>query len=133
MEAIDGNMYEIPRPVRCKNREKYMPKKNNYTQDRIYVVWQFAYIHRVVRILLFSKKNTKCGSTFFFFFFSLKNDIKTLVFKTTVLHPTHKIHNGLQKGPKQFPGCNGPSRSAHGKASKNLPLKTATILFWVGS
>ena len=24
---VDGNMYEIPRLVRCKNREKYMPKK----------------------------------------------------------------------------------------------------------
>ena len=34
----EGNMYEIPRPVRCKNKEKkYMQKKNNNTQDSICV------------------------------------------------------------------------------------------------
>ena len=27
----DGNMYEIPRPVRCKNRENYTSKRNNHT------------------------------------------------------------------------------------------------------
>lgn len=35
---IDGNIYEIPKPVRCKNREKYMQKRNNHTPDNIYVV-----------------------------------------------------------------------------------------------
>ena len=125
-------MYEIPRHMRCKNKEKYTPKKNNYTQNNIYMIRQFVYIHRIARILLFSKKNTKCGSKVFFFL-SLINDIKTLVSKTTVLHPTHKIHNGLQKWPKNFLECNSPSRSAHEQASKNLSLKTATILFWVGS
>ena len=43
-----------------------MPKKNNnHTQDSIYVVWQFAYIHGIAGISLFSRKNTKCGSTVF--------------------------------------------------------------------
>ena len=48
--------------MRCKNREKIMPKKNNYTQDSIYVVWQFAYVHGVIGISLFLGKNTECGS-----------------------------------------------------------------------
>ena len=58
-------MYKIPRPMRFKNREKYMLKKNNHTQDSIYVVRQFAYVHEVTGISLFSGKNTKCGSTVF--------------------------------------------------------------------
>ena len=62
---IDGNMYEIPRPVRCKNRENHTPKKNNHTQNSIYVVWQFAYVYGVAEISLFSGKNTKCDNTVF--------------------------------------------------------------------
>ena len=58
-------MYKIPRPVRCKNREKYTSKKNNHTQDSIYVVWQLAYVHGVVGFSLFLRKNTECGSTIF--------------------------------------------------------------------
>ena len=62
----DGNMYEIHRPIRCKNKEKYMPKKKkNHTQDSIYMVQQFAYVHRVAGILLFSGKYTECGITIF--------------------------------------------------------------------
>jgi len=62
----EGNMYEIPRPMRCKNKEKkYTQKKNNHTQDSIYVVRQFAYVHRVAGISLFSGKNTECSSTTF--------------------------------------------------------------------
>ena len=34
----------------AKNREKYTPKKNNHTQDSIYVIRQFAYVHRVAGI-----------------------------------------------------------------------------------
>lgn len=49
----------ILKPVRCKNREKIRQKKkkiNNHTQNSIYVVWQFAYIHGVTKISLFSRK-----------------------------------------------------------------------------
>ena len=52
-------MYEIPRPVRYKNRKKYIPKKNNHTQDNIYVVQQFTYVHEVAEISLFSRKKKK--------------------------------------------------------------------------
>ena len=67
-------MYKIPRPVRCKNKEKYTPKKNNHTQDSIYVVRQFAYVQNNDFYILRSAIQ----------FFSLKNDIKTLTSKTTI-------------------------------------------------
>ena len=38
---------------------------NNHTQDSIYVVRQFTYVYGVIRISLFSWKNTECGSTVF--------------------------------------------------------------------
>ena len=46
-------MHEIPKFEKCKNREKYTPKKKNHIQDSIYVVQQFAYVHRVAEISLF--------------------------------------------------------------------------------
>ena len=53
-------------PWDAKIEEKYMPKKNNHTQDSIYMVREFTYIHGVVGISLFSeKKNTECSSTVF--------------------------------------------------------------------
>ena len=85
--------------MRCKSRVKYTPKKNNHTQDSIYVVRQFAYVHEVAGISLFSEKNTKCGSTFF----SLKNDIKTLISKTIdFLYPVHRFTMGYKKRAKIF-------------------------------
>ena len=71
MDVVEWNNHKIPKSVRCKYREKYAPKKT-ITQDNIYVVLQFAYVHRVVRISLYSKKNTRYVSTVF----SLKNYIK---------------------------------------------------------
>ena len=40
-------------------------EKQSQAQDNIYVVRQFAYVHRVAGISLLSGKNTKCGSTIF--------------------------------------------------------------------
>ena len=62
--CVEGNIYEIPKSMRCKNKEKYASKKT-ITQDNIYVVWQFAYVYEVARISLFTRNNTKCGSTVF--------------------------------------------------------------------
>ena len=61
-------------PVRNKNREKThaKEKKNNHTQDNIYVVRQFAYVHGVVGISLLSGKKIQSAATVFFFH-SLKN------------------------------------------------------------
>ena len=69
--CFEGNIHEILRSVRCKYIEKYALKKT-ITQNNIYVVWQFAYVYRVVGISIFSGKNTICNSTVFF----LKNYIK---------------------------------------------------------
>ena len=49
------NIHEIPRSMRCKNREKYAPKKT-IIQGNIYFVRQFAYINRVVVISLFTRE-----------------------------------------------------------------------------
>ena len=77
---VDGNMYEILRPVRCKNREKYT-QKNNYTQENIYVVRKFFYVYGLTRFSLFLGKNTECGSTVFFCFL-FKNNFKILISKS---------------------------------------------------
>ena len=75
-EYLDGNVHKISRYVRCNNKYIYIYiyrlKKNNHTQDSIYVICQFTYVHRVVRILLFLGKNTRCDSAVF----SHKNNIK---------------------------------------------------------
>ena len=41
--------------MRCKNREKYAPKKT-ITQDNIYVIQQIAYVHGVAGISPFTGK-----------------------------------------------------------------------------
>ena len=49
-----------------KNRENKVPKeKQSHAQDSIYVVRQFAYVHRVAGISLLSKKITMCGYNVF--------------------------------------------------------------------
>ena len=51
-----GNIYEIPRFVRNVKLEKNMQQKKTITQNIIYMIRQFTYIHRVVVILLFIEK-----------------------------------------------------------------------------
>ena len=49
-----------------KNKENKTPKeKQLHAQDSIYMVRQFAYVHRVAGILLLSKKITMCGYNIF--------------------------------------------------------------------
>ena len=49
-----------------KNRENKAPKeKQSHAQDSIYMVRQFAYVHRVAGISLLSKKITMCGYSVF--------------------------------------------------------------------
>ena len=76
-------MYKISKSERCKNREKYTLKKNNHTQDSIYMIRQIVYIYGVVRISLFLGKNTRCSSSVF----SLKNNIKPKSPKQQFLYP----------------------------------------------
>ena len=62
-----------------KNRENKKPKeKQSHAQDSIYVVQQFAYVHRVAGISLLSKKITMCSYSVFF---SQKQQDKTLITK----------------------------------------------------
>ena len=106
-----------------KIEKKYTPKKNNHTQNRIYVIRQFAYIHEVTGISLFSRKNTKCSRTIFF---SLKKH-QTLISKITVfISCAQDLQWATKKGSKNF-------LYSMDWASKNLPLKNVTILFWINS
>ena len=59
------NIHEISRSVRCKNREKYAPKKT-IIQDNIYFVRQFAYVNKVAVILLFTRKKYIRGGSIVF-------------------------------------------------------------------
>ena len=87
-----------------KNKENKMPKeKQSHAQDSIYVVRQFAYVYRVVGILLLSKKITMCGYNIFIS--QKQQQDKTLITKKKkkwLSYPAHRIHNGLQNGPKFF-------------------------------
>ena len=81
-----GKIHEIPRSVRCKieRKKKYAPKKT-ITQDNIYMVWQFAYVHKVARIFLLSWKNIRCGSIVFFLKTIPPNpDLQTTIFLSCV-------------------------------------------------
>ena len=62
------------------NTRQKKKKKKSQAQDNIYMVRQFAYVHRVVGFSLLSGKNTKYDSIVFFF--SLKKlQSKTLINK----------------------------------------------------
>ena len=63
-----------------KNRENKAPKeKQSHAHDSIYVVQQFAYVHRVAGISLLSKKITMCGYSVFLF--QKQQQDKTLITK----------------------------------------------------
>ena len=85
-----------------KNKENKTPKvKQSHAQDSIYVVRQFAYVHRVAGISLLSKKITMCGYSVFLS--QKQQQDKTLITKKKqILYPAHRIHNGLQNGSKIF-------------------------------
>ena len=92
-------MFETPRLVRCKNREKIYAKKNNHTQDSIYVVQQIVYVYGVAEISLFSRKNKECGSTIFLSKKQRKNpNLQNNSFY--ILHIGFIM--GYKNGPKNF-------------------------------
>ena len=97
-------MYEIPKSVRCKKIEKkYVPKKKNHTQDSIYVIWQFAYVHGVAEISLLSGKNTEyknCGYNTFSLTL-LKHDNRLYKIKTLI---TKLVSIWAKQAKKNFPG-----------------------------
>ena len=67
--SMMGIHTKFPDLCDAKNREKYTPKRNNHTQDSIYVVRQFAYIHEVAEISLFLGEKYRMQQ---YSFFSLK-------------------------------------------------------------
>ena len=97
-----GNIYEIPRFVRNVKLEKNMQQKKTITQNIIYMIRQFTYIHRVVVILLFieKKKNTKYGSIVFL----SQNCIPNSNLKQWYFYCAQRIHNRLKMSNKYYQG-----------------------------
>ena len=119
-----------------------MPKKNNHTQNSIYVVWQFAYIHGVTEISLFSGKNTKCSSTIFLSIKRHQNlNLQSNRFYILRTGFTMDYKNGPKifleaiapKPPRRLVHERYPSLHSMDQASEKLPLKIVTTLFRVGS
>ena len=82
---------------REREREKtHAKEKQSHAQNNIYMVWQFTYVHEVARVLLLSRKNTKCSYNVFL---SLKkhDQQQTIVSKLHFLHPLHGL--SLRKSP----------------------------------
>ena len=77
-----------------------MPKvKQSHAQDSIYVVRQFAYVHRVAGISLLSKKITMCGYSVFLS--QKQQQDKTLITKKKqLLYPAHR--QWVTKWAKKF-------------------------------
>ena len=98
---FDGNMYEIPRPVRCKNRKKYTSKKNNHT--KIVFTW-FDNLLTSTELQGFhysQGKNTDCGSTVFLS--SLKKRHKKPNFQNNSFYILHtRFIMGYKNGPIFF-------------------------------
>ena len=75
--------------------KKYVSKKT-ITQDIFTWFEKFAYIHGIAKISLFARKNTRCGSTFFY----LKTTHHNPNHQTTVSIPMHRIHQWAKNGTK---------------------------------
>ena len=90
----------------CEKRKKkkiekaYVKEKQSHTQDNIYVVRQFAYIHGIAEISLLSRKIQSAATMFQ----SLKRrrQQQNPNHQNQFLYPVHRIHNGLQNEPKNF-------------------------------
>ena len=90
-----------------KNKENKAPKvKQSHAQDSIYVVRQFAYVHRVAGISLLSNKITMCGYSVFLS--QKQQQDKTLITKKTksfyILRTGFTM--GYKMGQKFFVGSN---------------------------
>ena len=84
-----------------KNRENKTPKvKQSYAQDSIYVIWQFAYVHRVAGISLLSKKITMCG--YCVFLSQKQQQDKTLITKKTAFISCAQDSQWATKQAKNF-------------------------------
>ena len=79
----DGNMYKIHRPIRCKNREKYMPKKKKITHKTVFTWFSKLPMSTELQGFYYSQEKILSAALQFF---SLKNDIKTLISKTTLFY-----------------------------------------------
>ena len=67
----DENIHEIPRSVKCKNREKFQKKKKNYIKQ--YLRGNLPTFTKLQKFHYSQGKNTRCGNKIF----SFKSNIKS--------------------------------------------------------
>ena len=150
MQALGtvGNQTEFSTCEKQKNRENTRQRKQSHTQDNIYVVRQFAYIHGVAGISLLSGKNTEYKMQLQSFILSISKNAATTQHKTLKLES--RFHKNGLNGPKkklsqercpQTP--RGLSMSApawvywpklpfHGLSLSKSPIKNHATLFGSG-
>ena len=122
MFLLVGNLIEF-QPVRNKNRENTRQSKQSNTQDNIYVVRQFSYVHRVAGISLLSgKKKIQDEATII-----LHN--KNTATKPTIKNPHQSRFSIIQKTLT----CPWALRLGlpllHGLSLSKSPIKNHAILF----
>ena len=118
-----GNQTEFSTCEKQKNRENTRQRKQSHTQDNIYVVRQFAYIHRVAGISLLSGKNTEYKMQLQSFILSISKNAATTQHKTLKLES--RFHKNGLNGPKNF-----FSRGRCPQTPKGLSMSAPTWVCW---
>ena len=76
-----------------KEEKTHVKEKQLHTQDNIYVIWQFAYVHEVVGISLLSGKKIQIAATVFHSLTQYdNNNQQNPNHQKRFLYPTHRIH-----------------------------------------
>ena len=101
----DRNTYEIPKPMRCKNREKIFVREKIYIRKKIIthkiVFMWFGNLPISTELQGFHYSQEKIQSAAVQFF-SLKNNIKTLISKTTIFISCAQDSQWAQKRAKKI-------------------------------
>ena len=84
---------------RERERERTRQRKQSHAQDKIYVIRQFVYVYGVAGISLLSRK-IQSAATLFQSLKRRQQQQNPNHQNRFLLHPAHKIHNGLQNRPK---------------------------------
>ena len=108
-----GNLTEIPTCEKQKKIEKTHAKESNQMHKNIYVVRQFAYVHRVAEISLLSGKKKYKGRLQFF---SISHKHGNTTFKTLITKVGFYIY---KMGPKIF-SRGQPRKLVHERSSLGL-------------
>ena len=106
-----------------KNRENTCQRKQLHAQDNIYMVRQFAYVHRVAGISLLSGKNTEYKIATTIFFSHIKN-------MATTQHKTLKLESRFHMSAPAW--AYRPKPPLHELSLSKSPIKNHATLFESG-